>query len=79
MVGSKSIGQFVLTGVSAGAFGTAFNCDKVLGADILKLIKVDIVDFDKVADMVKAKDPNADMRCLFDGLDFIPTEVGNGL
>jgi len=59
VVGSKSIGQFLLTGVSAGAFGTAFNCDKV-------------------ADMVKAKDPNVDMRCLFDGLDFIPTEVSEG-
>ena len=30
VVGSKSIGQFLLTGISAGAFGTAFNCDKVL-------------------------------------------------
>ena len=28
--------------------------------------------------MVKAKDANADMRCLFDGLDFIPTEVRTG-
>ena len=27
--------------------------------------------------MVKAKDPDVDMRCLFDGLDFIPTEVRN--
>ena len=35
-----------------------------------------IIDLEKVAGMVKAKDPNADMRCLFDGLDFIPTEVG---
>merc|ERR1712192_270686 len=59
VVGSKSIGQFLLTGISAGAFGAAFNCDKVAG-------------------MVKAKDPNADMRCLFDGLDFIPTEVSEG-
>ena len=25
--------------------------------------------------MVKAKDSNADVRCIFDGLDFIPTEV----
>ena len=38
------------------------------------LTKTRIVD--KVADMVKAKDANADMRCLFDGLDFIPTVVG---
>ena len=29
----------------------------------------------QVADMVKAKDSNVDMRCIFDGLDFIPTEV----
>jgi len=58
VVGSKSLGQFVLTGISAGAFGAAFNCDKV-------------------ADMVKAKDSNVDMRCIFDGLDFIPTEVSD--
>ena len=38
-----------------------------------------ILFFVKVADMVKAKDANADMRCLFDGLDFIPTEVGYDL
>ena len=83
MVGSKSIGQFVLMGVSAGAFGTAFNCDKVIITDIIMdFIKVNIgtiLGFVKVADMVKAKDANADMRCLFDGLDFIPTEVGKGL
>ena len=30
VVGSKSIGQFLLTGISAGAFGAAFNCDKVI-------------------------------------------------
>ena len=34
-----------------------------------------IIEFEKVADMVKAKDSNADVRCIFDGLDFIPTEV----
>ena len=29
MVGTNSIGQFTLMGVSAGAFGVAFNCDAV--------------------------------------------------
>ena len=29
VIGSNSIGQFTLMGVSAGAFGVAFNCDAV--------------------------------------------------
>ena len=29
MVGTNSISQFTLMGVSAGAFGVAFNCDAV--------------------------------------------------
>ena len=29
VIGTNSIGQFTLMGVSAGAFGVAFNCDDV--------------------------------------------------
>ena len=39
------------------------------------ILKQNNQHFEKVADMVKAKDSNVDMRCIFDGLDFIPTEV----
>ena len=66
--------------------GTALNCDKVTTDTILtylyqwNIYQFDIghgiiIEFEKVADMVKAKDSNADVRCIFDGLDFIPTEV----
>ena len=64
-----------------------FNCDKVTTDKILAYlyqwniyqfdIEHQIIEFEKVADMVKAKDSNADVRCIFDGLDFIPTEVDN--
>ena len=43
VVGSNSLGQFVLTGISAGAFGAAFNCDKVWFVwfwNILEYLKV---------------------------------------
>merc|ERR1711962_740305 len=59
VIGSNSIRQFTLMGVSAGAFGVAFNCDAV-------------------AAKVKAKDPNADVRCIMDSHDFIPTDVSEG-
>lgn len=57
VIGTNSMRQFTLMGVSAGAFGVAFNCDAVAAA-------------------VKAKDPNADVRCVMDSNDFIPTNVG---
>jgi len=57
VIGTNSMRQFTLMGVSAGAFGVAFNCDAVAAA-------------------VKAKDPNADVRCIMDSNDFIPTNVG---
>merc|ERR1711872_1160340 len=59
VIGSNSIRQFTLMGVSAGAFGVAFNCDAV-------------------AAKVKSKDPNADVRCIMDSHDFIPTDVSEG-
>jgi len=59
VIGTNRIGQFTLMGVSAGAFGVAFNCDDV-------------------AAVVKAKDPNADVRCIMDSHDFIPTNVSEG-
>ena len=48
--------QFVLFGVSAGAYGVALNCDAV-------------------AAKVKGEHSGADVRCVVDGTDFIPTTV----
>ena len=39
------------------------------------ITQISLQNLEKLADMVKAKDSNVDMRCIFDGLDFIPTEV----
>ena len=48
--------QFVLFGVSAGAYGAALNCDAV-------------------AAKVQGAHSSADVRCVMDGTDFIPTTV----
>ena len=54
VIGTNSIGQFTLMGVSAGAFGVAFNCDDVAAvvkakdpnAGVLLLLKFPIKKFD---------------------------------
>ena len=78
MVGTNSISQFTLMGVSAGAFGVAFNCDAVAATvkakDPNAGANSESVSF--FCFFVKTINLNSDVRCIMDSNDFIPTNVG---
>ena len=79
MVGTNSIGQFTLMGVSAGAFGVAFNCDAVAATVKAKDPNAGAEtseSFPFYAFLVKTLNLNSDVRCIMDSNDFIPINVG---
>ena len=72
VIGSNSMRQFTLMGVSAGAFGVAMNCDAVAAT-----VKAKDPNAGATSEMfLCSKNLNSDVRCIMDSNDFIPTDVG---
>ena len=88
VIGTNSIGQFTLMGVSAGAFGVAFNCDAVAatvkakdpnaGDRIGVFFSHNLFRHPLPVFSVTTLNLNSDVRCIMDSHDFIPTTVSEG-